>query len=544
MDTAVTAEAARELDPTHASTNTRDTEQFFTNAGAHTGLSFQHSRDSKMFNLGGGAAIGDYNNDGLLDVYAVNSNGPNALYRNNLDGTFVDVADTAGVAGPLPSGNGAGWADYDNDGNLDLFVAAWGASRLFHNNGPPTFTFTDVTRSAGVGDPDGTYRTMGVAWGDYDSDGYLDLLVVRHLGEYHLERPKSMEFRDVPRPIALYHNDGDGTFTDKTSLLGNTDEFPSNVVTAGFKPGFLDFDNDGDPDIYLVNDFGSQLNPNVLWRNDGPINTGEWQFSDVSAASGADLGIFGMGLAVGDYDNDGDFDLYMTNMGPNQLLRNEGDGTFSNTTEVAGVGRATVPGPPGYQTNVGWGTGFFDFNNDGLLDLYAAAGFVDMEPFPNPRAQPNVLFVNRGDGTFEDVSLRSGADDTGIGRGVAIADFNNDGCEDIFVLNLGDNRGTPGVSRAMWNNCSHGNNWLTIKLVSTASNRDGIGARLKVTTESVTQIREMGCSQSHISHSVIPAHFGLGQAKEVDAVEIRWPSGRVQTLADVAVNQKIVVTEP
>ena len=319
------------------------------------------------------------------------------------------------MAGPQLSGNGAGWADYDNDGDLDLFVAAWGASKLFRNNGPPSFAFTDVTSDAGVGDPDSTYRTMGVAWGDYDSDGYLDLLVVRHLGEYHLETPKSMDFTDVPRPVALYHNNGDGTFTDRTTLLSSIYEVPSNVVVAGFKPGFVDYDNDGDADIYLVNDFGSQLYPNVLWRNDGPDDTGTWIFADVSTVSGTDLEIFGMGLAIGDYDNDGDLDFYMTNMGPNQLLRNEGDGTFTNQTDLAGVGRGKVPGLPGYDINVGWGTGFFDLDNDGFLDLYAASGYVDMDPFPNPRLQPNALFINNGNGTFNDMSLMSGADDPGIG---------------------------------------------------------------------------------------------------------------------------------
>lgn len=515
----------------------------FTDSGASAGIIFKHNRDSSVFNLGGGAAVGDFNNDGLLDIFAVNSAGPNALFRNSGDSTFTDVAETAGVATPLPSGNGAGWADYDNDGDLDLFVAAWGSSKLYRNRGAPSFTFEDVTEDAGVGDPDDTYRTMGVAWGDYDLDGYIDLLVVRHLGESHLEDP-NVDFKDIPRPIALYHNNGDGTFTDSTSLLRDSEEFPSNIFVAGFKPGFVDYDNDGDPDIYLVNDFGSQLYPNVLWRNDGPDSTGEWLFTDVSTASGTDLKIFGMGLAIGDYDNDADLDFYMTNMGTNYLLRNEGDGTFTDQTNLAGVGRAKIPGLPGYDTNVGWGTGFSDFNNDGFLDLYAAAGFVDMEQYPNSLTQPNALFINKRDGTFEDVSHGSGADDSGIGRGIALADFNNDGCVDIFVVNLGDKLGRPGYSKALWNTCSDGNNWLSIKLVGVASNRDGIGARVTLTADGMTQIREMGSSESHLSHSVTPVHFGLGQATQVDVIEVRWPSGQVQTLSDIAVNQQIVVVEP
>ena len=526
---------------------TRSPKRLFVDAREVSELTFRHYRDSNVLSLGGGVAVGDFNNDGLPDLYVVNSNGPNSLYRNNDDGRFTDVAEAIGVAGPIPSGNGAGWADYDNDGDLDLFVAAWGSSRLFRNSGPPSFTFTDVTDLAGVGDPDRTYRTMGIAWGDYDADGYLDLLVVRHITEDHLKHPNlTTELSKIPRSLALYRNEGDGAFSNRTTLLGDPNVFPSGVLVAGFKPAFLDYDNDGDADIYLVNDMGAQLYPNVLLRNDGPNPTGRWRFTDVSAKSGAGLAIFGMGLAVGDYDNDSDLDMYMTNIGPNQLLRNEGDGTFTNQTDVAGVGHSAVPNQPGAEFNfhVGWGAGFFDYNNDGYLDLYAVAGLVEKIPLAEPLAQPNAIFLNNGDGTFTDVSLLSGAADPGIGRDVALADFNGDGCVDIFVVNMGEGDGTPGHSKAYWNRCDYENNWLAIKTVGSTSNRDGIGARITVHSNGLTQVREMGSSQHHVSSSLVSAHFGLGKATQVDAVEIRWPSGRVQILTDIHVNQRITVVEP
>ncbi|MFQ5882406.1 MAG: FG-GAP-like repeat-containing protein [Candidatus Methylomirabilales bacterium] len=519
----------------------------FTEVGASAGVAFKHFRDDFLMPLGGGAAAGDYDNDGLLDLFVTNSHGLNALYRNNGNGTFTDVAATAGVAGPLPSAHGAGWGDYDNDGDLDLFVAAYGGSRLFRNEGPPKFTFTDVTHAAGVGDPDPTFRTTGVAWGDYNMDGFLDLLVVRHLDESNPE-VFTRVLRDLStavRPLALYRNNGNGTFTDVSSLLGNAKIYPSNVKGAGFKPGFLDYDNDGDPDIYVVNDFGAGNYPNVLWRNDGSDGAGGWTFTDVSVAANADVTIFGMGLGVGDYDNDGDLDLYMTNIGDSRLLRNRGNGTFEDRTETAGVGRGTIPDEEFVDNrNVGWGAMFLDCNNDGLQDLYMVAGFLDSDPEINLTEQPNALFLNRGDGTFADISDDSGADDDGAGREAVVADFNDDGRLDLYLVNIGTKAVNPGIARLFLNNLANAGNWLAVKPVGTTSNRDGIGARVALTAGGVTRIGEMGASQAHVSHSVVPVHFGLGTATEADVVVIRWPSGIVQTLNNVAANQVLTVAEP
>lgn len=514
----------------------------FIDVASSAGVDLRHTRDESFFNLGGGAAVGDYNTDGLLDIYVTNSAGANALYRNNGDETFTDVAKAAGLDDPLGKGNGAGWGDYDNDGDLDLFVANYGSSKLFRNHGDGSFV--DVTMEAGVGDPDDEYRTTGVTWGDYNMDGNLDLLVVRHISEADDPLFELRDFPNAVRPLALYRNSGNGTFTDVTWLLGDTDVYPTNVKGAGFKPSFLDYDNDSDSDIYIVNDFGYENYPNVLWRNDGPGAAGEWGFTDVSAASGTDVAVFGMGLALGDYDNDGDLDLYITDCGASEFLENQGDGTFVNVTEKTRTGRGVISGVDFPNLSIGWGAVFADLDNDGLLDLYLTAGLIDSDPKINPQDQPNALFVNNGDGTFSDVSHLTGADDPGIGREVAYADFNNDGLIDLFVVNMGKLDGTPGIARLFKNTSDTTNHWLRIKTIGSASNRDGIGTRITVTADGVTRIREMGASQGHQSHSVVPVYFGLGPANRADFVRLDWPSGVIQTFTNVPVDQLWTVIEP
>ena len=515
----------------------------FEEGASQAGVAFRHTRDAAAINLGGGVATGDYNGDGHLDLYVTNSAGPNALFRNNGDGSFTDIAADAGVDDSDATSYGTGWGDYDNDGDLDLFVANFGASKLFRNEDGRSFT--DVTAASGVADPDSDHRTMGVAWGDFDADGFLDLLVVRHLleigGKVALDTPGLAR---SSRPLALFHNNGDGTFSNVTGMLSDTLEYPSPVKGAGFKPAFLDYDNDGDMDIYVVNDFGAANYPNVLWSNDGADSAGNTIFADVSEESGTDLGIFGMGLAVGDYDNDGDLDLYVTDIGEGEFLKNQGDGTFTNETEATGTGRGSIAENWFDDMSVNWGTVFADFDNDGWLDLYAVAGQMDNDPCFNMENQPNALFVNMGDGTFSDVSGASGADDPGTGRGVAHGDFNGDGLLDLFVVNIGSRDGEPGTARLFINASGNANNWLRIVTQGTASNRFGIGARVTVTAGGVRQVREMGASQSHMSSSVVPLHFGLGGAETVDTVEVRWPSGRTQRLENVSVNRELTIVEP
>jgi len=524
----------------------------FTDVATSAGVDFQHIRSGDLFSMGGGVAVFDFNNDGLLDIYVTNSGGPNDLYRNDGGMMFSNIAVSAGVDDPLGNSNGVCAGDYDNDGNVDLFLANYGTSKLFHNNGVETFT--DVTAAAQVGDLDPSYRSMGCAFGDYNNDSYLDLIVVRYLhdltedqGNWDLSNgQRGVSFTDSVRPLSLFTNDGDGTFTDDTMLLGDPTANPGTIQRAGFQPMFFDYDNDGDTDIHVCNDFDREIGPNVLWRNDGQGPT-DWIFTDVSTSSNIEVTSYCMGTAVGDYDNNGFLDLYHADGGPNNLLKNIG-GVFSDTTNQAGVGRELIPGPSS-GVNIGWGTIFFDADNDGDVDLYFVAGILDNTAFNN--FQPNGFFENNGDLTFTDVSIQSGTDDSGVGRGLGFGDFNNDGCVDMYVVNLGrydpiagiqGDPTVPGTSLLFQNDCTNTNNWLAIKTIGSISNADGIGARIKVSTTNGEQIREVAAGGSHISQNMLRVHFGLSDATQAD-VEIRWPSGVIQTLANVAPNQIIEVTE-
>ena len=516
----------------------------FTDVAGSAGVAFAHRRGYDLMPFGGGVAVADFDGDGLLDIYVTNSVGANALYRNTGDLRFVDVAAEAWVEDPASRSNGACAADYDNDGDTDLYVGNYGPSKLFRNRGDATFE--EVTAAAGLTESSRNLRTMGCAWGDYDADGFLDLIFVRHLddsdpGVFAWGQRDLSEFAD---PLALFRNRGDGTFADVTALLGDPGPARGIVRGAGFQPAFVDYDNDNDPDIYVVNDFGDEITPNVLWRNDGRAASGaSWVFTDVSTASGTDVAINGMGLALGDYDLDGFTDFYITNIDDAVLLRNNGDGTFSERTRDAGVGRGRIGIPEGY--SVGWGTAFFDYDNDGDQDLYLAAGYLDTDPDTNPVQQPNALFRNDGDGTFTDLPpWASGANDPGFGRGAAYGDFDGDGCLDLYVVNIGEFEGRPGVAKLFRNNCASGNNWLMVRAVGTLSNRDGIGATIAVTATGSTQRRTVTAGSSQMSQHMLAAHFGLGEAAYVDTLTVRWPSGRSQTLTDVAANQVLVVTEP
>ena len=531
--------------------------QLFTDATGRARAGFlHHERTGEVLQVAGGVVVFDFNGDGFHDIYAVDSSGPNALYRNDGEGTFTEVAAAAGVDDPHGRGNGGCAADYDNDGDQDLYLTNYGPSRLFRNNGDETFM--DATAPAGVADSNPSFRSTGCAWGDYDSDGHLDIIVLRHLNEWAPDQFFRQDYRLTIGGLALYHNEGDGTFIDATSLLGNTSDplppvgndgkvqslltiavtsYPlGNIWGAGFQAGWADLDNDGDLDLYVVNDFGATIQPNVLWRNDGPKKDGTWSFSDASPDSHADVGIYGMGLAIGDYDLDGYLDMFMTNVEHNILLKNNGDGlTFSDTMVEAAPNISKI----GRKVRVGWGAILFDYDNDADEDLYIVSGHLGgATAEENAKVQPNVLLRNRGDGTFVRVSAANGADDPGLGRGVVYLDFNNDGCLDLYFTNYGQE------SSLLQNACDSGNNWLAIDTVGTASNRDGIGARITVSVGGKAQIREVSGGGGQMSQSMPGVHFGLGAATLVDSVTIRWPGGTVQTLTGVAVNQRLVVTEP
>ena len=505
----------------------------FADVSAAAGITATHRGNWELFEddfatgyLGIGQAWGDYDRDGWLDLYVTGNREPSVLYRNNGNGTFSISQLTPQVALADVNTGGAVWADYDNDGWLDLYVLNHGANTLFHNDGGGGFT--DVTMSAGVGDAGkGTTAT----WGDYDGDSYLDLYIVNWSCFPECGDPNITREHDAARDT-LYHNQGDGTFVDVTDLL----EY-NLLLGAGFSASFTDYDSDGDPDIYVVNDQFKNMLGNILWRNDG-AGCGEWCWTEASIEAGARTIIHGMGLAVGDYDNDLDLDFYFSDMVNGMvLLQNQGDGTFDDVANAAGV----VVGP---SSAVGWGTAFFDYDNDSWLDLFlTATEFVQFDIYSGPEGMMfeyrEFLFKNRGDGTFADVTPQEWLQDLQPSMGLAYADYDRDGLLDFVLGNWNEgyalyrNTGASGKS----------NNWISIRLTGGADiNRDAIGSRVYLTTnDGRTLMQEVKCGSSLGAGNDTAIHFGLGEA-DIRELLIRWPNGAEDTLTDVAVNQFLEIS--
>ena len=525
------------------------------------GIDFVHSHGSRSSllpeDMGSGAGFVDYDNDGDLDLYVVNNPGPlkveisskspgNILYRNNGDGTFIDVTETAGV-GDRGHGMGCVFGDYDNDGDADLYVTNFGSNILYRNNGDGTFS--DVTEEAGVGDDQ---WSTGAIFGDYDRDGDLDLYVCNYV-EYSLASIEKMKSeskqagKSVPsalNPIAfdaqdniLFRNNGDGTFSDVTAELG--------VAANGgrsMQAIFTDFDLDGDLDLYVAND----LTPNFVYENNG-----DGTFADVSRESWAADFRGSMGLATGDYDSDGDLDLFISHWidQENTLYRNlwvEGSEiTDTKTTEADPI--RLIDESYGSllaeisMKDIGWGTDFFDYDNDSDLDIFVANGstfqYLEMPKFLI--RQKDRLFRNEGNGSFIEIAndVGIGTLPSRVGRGVAFGDYDNDGDVDFFVVNNHDRA-------VLWRNDGGNRNaWLQVKLVGTADNRDGVGSKIRVTAGGLTQIREINAGASYMSFNSLTAEFGLGQESMVDSIEVVWPNGETERFSNVHVNQRVVVTQ-
>jgi hypothetical protein len=504
---------------------------------------------------GSGVALLDYDNDGWLDIYLVNGStfpalkgkeaAPRAmLLHNNHDGTFTDVTDKAGVANER-WGFGAVVGDYDNDGWPDIFVSNFGKNRLYHNNHDGTFT--DVAEKAGV--TLGGWST-GATWGDYDHDGLLDLFVPGYV-KFDPDHPPIAgqgglpagfcQFRGVnvmcgPRGLAgesdhLFHNNGDGTFTDVSVKAGVSD--PKGYY--GFASVFVDVDDDGWLDLAVANDSV----PKYLYRNkhDGT-------FEDISYLSGFALNDDGreqaaMGIAVGDYNRDGKVDFYITNFSDdyNTLYRNDGEASFSDVSARAGIATLTLP-------FLGWGTGFLDFDNDGWPDLFVANGHVypgvDKEDWGTTWAQRPLLLRNVNGTRFEEVPAATGSGLVAVvvGRGAAFGDLFNDGHIDVVMNNVD---GTPLLLR---NVVKNGNHWVTFKLVGgPKSPRDAIGAKVFLTAGGARQRGDVFSGGSYASSSDLRLHFGIGAATKVDKVEIHWPSGAKEEIAAPAVDRIYTVVE-
>ena len=491
----------------------------------------------------GGAAFFDYDRDGDVDLYVANGSSfagfaagehpVNQLYRND-GGRFADVTTVAGV-GDTSWSMGCAAADYDNDGHTDLYITNFGRNTLYRNLG--TGRFADVTTEAGVGDMGwGT----GASFGDYDRDGDVDLYVANYVDfSRDYESPIPCLWKNVkvycgpvgllPAADVFYRNNGDGTFSEWTKQAGLQGE-----KFYGMSALFGDYDNDGWLDLIVADD----STPNLLFRNLRDGRFAEEALMAGVAYSGEGVAQGCMGAAWGDYDNDGLFDLFVTNFADeyNALYRNEGGGFFADVSFVAGIGAAPAE-------LVSWGTGFFDYDNDGDRDLFVANGHTypqaDLPRVNSSYKQANSLFENR-DGRLVEVSAAAGPGFAlrRVSRGTSFADYDGDGDIDLFILNL---NGPPTLLR---NDGDHGNHYLLVRTVGTKSNRDGIGARVIISVGGQTQHAEVQSGGSYLSHNDLRLHFGLGKAERVDRLEVRWPSGAVQVLSDIAADQVLTVVEP
>ena len=502
---------------------------------------------------GSGVAIFDYDNDGWPDIFLVNGTrlegfaagaGPtNRLYHNNHDGTFTDVTAKAGLISSSATpgwGQGVCVGDYDNDGWEDLYVTYYGKNRLYHNDHG---IFTEVAEKSGVAGSGKAWGT-GCAFVDYDRDGRLDLVIANYV-DFDLatapapgERPtciwKGVPVMCGPRGLPgakniLYHNRGDGTFEDVTTKahIDRTD------AHYAFSVSTLDFDEDGWPDIFVACD----STPSILYRNNH-----DGTFTDVAVTAGAAFNEdgreqAGMGSTIGDFNGDGHLDIFKTNFSDDTstLYKNNGDGTFTDATTAAGLGL--------YTQYLGWGTMFFDIDNDGWPDLILVNGHVypevDSQHLGSNYKEPRILYHNNGDGTFRDISATAGAGITtaASARGLAVGDLWNDGKMSVVINNM---NAAPSL---LVNQIHSANHWIAIRTMGVQSNRDGIGARIRVKAGARILVDEVRSGSSYISNSDMRVHFGLGKADRIEWVEVRWPGGLTERFANLPVDQIHVLKE-
>lgn len=549
----VAAERAERLDPAQIATEKAAGNFVDVTSASHLDFHYLSSHTSKKYlieTMGSGVALFDYDNDGRLDIFLVNGapltdpmpkgavpqkTSPrywNRLYHQRPDGTFEDVTKKAGLEG-AGYGMGVAVGDYDNDGYEDLYVTGFGKNRLYHNNGDGTFA--DITDKAGVG---GGGWSTSAAWVDLDNDGLLDLVVLRYLqwdfddiwcGE-HKEGYRAYCHPDVFQPITslVYHNDGNGHFTEVSNKIGVS------KPGKGLGIALADYDRDGRIDFFVAND----SMPEFLYHNKGDGKFEEVGLPSAVAVDADGRTYSGMGVDFADYNNDGLADLAVDDLA-NQtyaLYQNNGDGTFTYASYASGIGPMTM-------MHSGWGLRFIDYDNDGWKDLLIAQGHdLDTIELTNPQLryrEPMLLARNTGK-RFVDVSATSGSifHQCWVARGLATGDINNDGLVDAVVTT------NDGPIYILRNETKTQNHWLTLNLVGHKSNRDGIGAEVKVVTITGTQYATATTASSYLSSSDKRMHFGLGRSNVVQKLEIRWPSGTVQKLDNVRGDQILRVDEP
>jgi enediyne biosynthesis protein E4 len=540
---------------TAAPTAQAGSSETFVDIADRLGINFQYhaSHTSKKYlleTMGAGVALFDYDNDGRLDIYLVNgapladptpkgtipqktdSRYWNRLYHQKPDGTFEDVTEKAGLQG-AGYGMGVAVGDFDNDGYEDLYVTAYGGNKLYHNNG--NGTFTDVTQKAGVA---GDGWSTSAAWVDLDGDGFLDLVVLRYVvwdfddiwcGE-HKEGYRAYCHPDFFKPISplVYHNNKDGTFTEVSQKIG------LGKPGKGLGLGIADYDRDGHIDLFVANDSMVEF----LYHNKG-----DGTFEELALPAGVAVDVdgrtyAGMGIDFADYNNDGWPDLIVTDLANQRyvLYQNNGDGWFTYASNAAGIGQMTM-------AHSGWGVRFFDYDNDGCKDLLVAQGH-DLDTielnYPNLHyREPMLLARNTGHG-FVDVSAQSGSvfRQSWVARGMAIGDLDNDGRLDAVVTT------NDGPVHVLHNETAARNHWILLNLIGHKSNRDGIGAEVKLVTASGSQYATVSTAGSYLSSSDKRVHFGLGQESTIQRIEVRWPSGIHQVLKDIPADQILQVDEP
>jgi enediyne biosynthesis protein E4 len=522
----------------------------FRNVAAAAGLTepFPNGGDkTKRFILettGSGAAFLDYDNDGLLDIFLVSGDGGlSRLYHNEGKGRFTDVTAKMGLgSGPPGWGQGVCAADYDNDGYTDLFVTYWGQNRLYRNIGGTRFE--DVTERAGLKQDRVRYNT-GCAFLDFDNDGHVDLFVANYLKFDPATTPHPGEnpycwYRGLPVACGprglpfdrniLYRNNGDGTFTDVSDASGVS--APDRNYSLGVLTG--DFNQDGLVDIYVACD----QTPSLLY-----INQGNGRFVEEAVLRGAAFdengkAMSGMGVAAGDFDGDGRPDIFRSNFSDERetLYRNRGAGQFDDVTITAGLARNT--------RYVGWGCGFFDFDNDGLPDLLLVNGHafpeVDRLGLDIHYRDHAILYRNLGEGTFADISQSAGPGilERQSARGAAFGDYDNDGLVEVLINNQ---NAAPSLLKQAIRPANH---WIGLKLVGSRSNRSALGAKVRLTVGPHTQSDEVRSGGSYLSQNDLRLHFGIGTARRVDLIEVQWPSGQHQVLRDVSPDRIMLIEEP
>lgn len=524
----------------------------FENVAEKVGIEFKHffgKRGSRITeDMGSGVAWIDYNNNGYQDLFIVNNSGPmdmseqefqnspahSKLYRNNGDGTFTDVTDEAGLKIRM-HGMATAWADFDNSGYIDCLITGYGGNKLFKNNGDGTFI--EVTEEAGLGGVDGFWA--GASWGDFNGNGYVDLYITGYID--YFEIPDVAEIRDLQEPPSinpsvfdpignlLYMNNGDGTFTEISRQAG-----VDNSEGKGLSAAWFDFTGNHLPDLYVAND----VTDNMLFRN-----LGNGKFMNISYQAKVADYRGSMGIAIGDWDVDGDSDLFITHWIAQENafynnLRDESDNDmlfFRDDADRYGLGQSSLD-------YVGWATSFFDIDNDGRLDLYVVNGHTNQK-IENPQElvpMRDLIYWNRNNEEgFYEISELAGDyfQEKHVGRGGAYADFNNDGKLDLFIVN----HNGPGV--LLENRTESTHNWFQVELKGTTSNRSAIGAKVKITTDEGSQMKQVGMQPSYLSQNMLVQHFGINKSEKIQTLVVTWPGGTAETYYDLRVNQRIIITE-